>query len=243
MVFKCVSEEDAAAGNYNNEVDWMTCRYMNNGTEVTDCRWWISTTENTGNAPRTAVVVAVFPEDDQYEFPAPHKLVVTQPSGQDNTVYDPASSANMWRTMTETMEFYYATGDGWAPVEGGVQFQKDGNSYTIGLPVASWYQWQAQVKFLTDMSSTSAKTYDFYCVLNSNTDIANATIKLVKTGDDGFFYFDEKRALKAGTDLVFKMPNLQGKDMDKISLVLDFGGNPDNTVVTMRDVIFQEHQE
>lgn len=252
MTFKCVSEEDAAAGNYTNEVDWLSCRYMNNGTAVTDCRWWISTTENTGDAPRTAVVVALFPEDEQYEFPEPHKLVVTQPSGQDNTIYDPNSSANMWRTMTvEEMFCYYAPG--WSPIwsletngpltEGDL-FEADGNTYKFKMASATYERWQAQFAFRTNMSSSADKTYDFYCVINSNKDIASATVKLVKTGDDGNFYFDMNPVkLQAGTDCVVKMPRMQGKDMDKISLFFDFGGNPAETEVTVRDIIFQEHQE
>lgn len=33
------------------------------------------------------------------------------------------------------------------------------------------------------------------------------------------------------------------KDMHAISLVLDFGGNPADTKVTIKDIIFQTHRD
>ena len=35
----------------------------------------------------------------------------------------------------------------------------------------------------------------------------------------------------------------QPKDMHAISLVLDFGGNPADTKVTIKDIIFQTHRD
>ena len=82
VTFKCVSKEDSEAGNYNNVVDWLTCSYQKDGNgNITDCRWLISATKNTTGVSRTAVVVAVFPEYENYEFPAnPSKVVITQES-------------------------------------------------------------------------------------------------------------------------------------------------------------------
>ena len=251
ITFKCVSEEDAAAGNYENEVDWLSCQYMNDGAKITDCIWWVSADANEGAESRTAVIVAVFPDDDRYIFPEPRKLVVNQASGQDPTIYDPASAANLWNTMTvETMFCYYAPGwsviyasDSMGSLEEGELFEADGNNYKFKLASATYERWQAQFAFRTDISSSSSKTYDFYCVMNSNQNLGAALVKLVQTGADGNFYLETSQALEAGKDVVFKMSNMQGKDMDKISLFFDFGGNPANTEVTVRDIIFQEHQE
>lgn len=252
VTFKCVSKEDSDAGNYDNVVDWLTCSYQKNANgDITDCRWEISATENTTGAPRTAVVVAVFPEYENYEFPAnPSKVVVTQ-EAEDNTVYDPASAANMWNSMTvEEMFCFYAPG--WSPIyesaksgslQEGELFAADGNNYTFTMNSATWERWQAQFAFRTDMSSSASKTYDFYCVLNSTTDVAAALVKLVQTGADGNFYFELPVKLVAGQDIIVKKPNMAGMAMDKISLFFDFGGNPENTVVNIKDIIFQEHQE
>lgn len=249
--FKCVSEADAAAGNYENEVDWLSCRYAYNASGVYDCVWWVSAEENASSEPRTAVVVALFPDDERYEFPAARQLVVTQNPSNDGTIYDPTSPANMWLTMNiEQIFCYYAPG--WSVIyqtgnEGslaeGDLFEADGNSYKFKLASASYETWQAQFAFRTDMSSSADKTYDFYCVFNSNKNHGNVTAKLVETGNDGHFFFESKLQLVAGEDLVFKMPSMEGKNMGKISLFFDFGGNAAETEIVVRDIIFQEHQQ
>ena len=249
--FKCVSEADAAAGNYENEVEWLSCCYAYNAGGIYDCVWWVSADENTSSEPRTAVVVALFPEDERYVFPAAKQLVVTQNPANDGTIYDPTSAANMWLTMNvEQMFCYYApgwntiyaTGEEGSLPEGDL-FEADGNCYKFKLASASYETWQAQFAFRTDMSSSADKVYDFYCVLNSNKNHGNVTIKLVQTGNDGHMFFETKQVLVAGEDLVFKMPSMAGKNMDKISLFFDFGGNAADTEVVVRDIIFQEHQQ
>ena len=47
--------------------------------------------------------------------------------------------------------------------------EKNG-AYTIELPTATAMQWQAQVKFLTDMTTNAVTKYDFSCKLVSTTD-------------------------------------------------------------------------
>ena len=78
MLFRSISEDHYAAKNYTTDVDWLSCHYANNGTAITDCIWFVSATENTTGAPRTAYVVCVFPEDDGYQFPEPRALKITQ---------------------------------------------------------------------------------------------------------------------------------------------------------------------
>jgi len=152
--------------------------------------------------------------------------------------YDPDSECNLWKTATFTNEFYYAPG--WAQIAD-PGFVANGNSYQITLPTATNETWQAQVKFLTDMTTNAAMNYDFSAVFNSSKDHNNVTVKLVKTGEDGTFFFEEKISLKAYEDYVFIKTDLPGIDMDKVSLVLDFGGNIAETVVTMSRVVLKEH--
>lgn len=78
--FAYVSEENYAAKNYTSDVDWLSCEYLKEGTIINDCRWLVSTTENTGSE-RVAYVVCVFPEDEGYSFPEPRALKVTQKAG------------------------------------------------------------------------------------------------------------------------------------------------------------------
>ena len=163
-----------------------------------------------------------------------------QPEEQPTT---PQEAPNLWASMTKTMEFYYATGESWTLIEQGIGFEENDGTYTISLPVATWFKWQAQVKFLTDMTSSADKKYDFSCSLTSTTNIAAPTVKLVQTGNDGVFFFEETPALTAGEKLNFEKVALDGIDMAAITLVLDFGGCSENTVVTLTDVVFKEHKE
>ncbi|HMR84587.1 MAG TPA: hypothetical protein PKE30_15695, partial [Niabella sp.] len=120
-------------------------------------------------------------------------------------------------------------------------FTANGNAYQITLPTATTDTWQAQVKFLTNITTNAAKNYDFSAIFNSSKDHNNVTVKLVKTGEDGTFFFEEKISLKAYEDYVFIKTDMQGIDMDKVSLVLDFGGNTAGTAVTMSRIVLKEH--
>lgn len=160
------------------------------------------------------------------------------------TVFDPADATwNKWLSMNLlSMSYYYAPG--WAQIAD-PGLEQDGNNYVISLPEATTDQWQAQVAFHTDMSSSASKTYDFQCVLNSNQDHPGVTIKLVLSGggdNDNIFYFADRHPLTAGEDYIYRMTDMPGIDMDKISLFFDFGGCAAGTEVNLRDVLFQEHR-
>lgn len=160
------------------------------------------------------------------------------------TVFDAADAThNMWLNKNLlSMSYYYAPG--WAQIADPA-VEEDGNSYVISLPEATTDQWQAQVAFHTDMTSSAAKTYDFQCVLTSNQDHPGVTIKLVLSGggdNDNIFYFADRHPLKADEEYIYRMADMPGIDMDKISLFFDFGGNAAGTEVNVRDVLFQEHR-
>lgn len=157
------------------------------------------------------------------------------------TQWDPAAACNMWNTMTvEEMMYYYAPG--WAQIAN-PELTEDNGAYTLSLPEATTDQWQAQVAWRTDMTSSADKTYDFMVKLVSNTDHPGVTIKLTQTGDDNNFYFADRHPLTADEEFVYKMPNMAGKDMPKISLFFDFGGCAAGTEIVISEIIFQEHTE
>ncbi len=160
------------------------------------------------------------------------------------TVFDPADAThNMWLSMN-VLELFYYYAPGWAQIDNPAM-EQDGNSYKITLPAATTDQWQAQFAMHTDMSSSASKTYDFMCKLVSNQDHPGVTIKLVLSGggdNDQIFYFEGRHALKADEEYVYKMADMPGIDMNKISLFFDFGGNAENTEVTISDILFQEHR-
>lgn len=150
------------------------------------------------------------------------------------------SDCNMWKGVTYTNTFFYAPG--WTQIAD-PDLTADGNNYTVSLPEATTDQWQCQILFKTDLSTTSATSYDFSMKLSSvTTDVNGATIKLVKEGDDNTFFFAERIDLKAGEDVVFYRSDMAGLDIDKLNLVLDFGGAPADTKVNFYDVCLQEHK-
>ena len=61
--------------------------------------------------------------------------------------------------------------------------------------------------------------------------------------DDNFF-FAEQTDLLGNEDNKFWVASKKApKEMHAISLVFDFGGNPANTKVTIKDIIFQTHRD
>ena len=160
------------------------------------------------------------------------------------TVWDPADATwNKWLNKNLlSMSYYYAPG--WSQIAD-PGFADNGDNYVITLPEATADQWQAQVAFHTDITSSAAKTYDFQVVLNSTLDHPGVTIKLVLSGggdNDNIYYFADRHPLTAYEDYVYRMENMPGIDMDKISLFFDFGGNAAGTEVTVSNVLFQEHR-
>jgi hypothetical protein len=153
---------------------------------------------------------------------------------------DENSVDNMWHGVTFSTFFYYAPG--WSQIAD-PGFDVDGSKYTITLPSATSDQWQAQVHLNTDLTTSSAENYDFRITLNSTKDIKGATVKLVQDGKDDLYYFAERINLTAYDDITYKCVNMQGIDMTKVKLVLDFGGNPADAVVTASGIILQKHRE
>jgi hypothetical protein len=48
--------------------------------------------------------------------------------------------------------------------------------------------------------------------------------------------------ITADEEYIYKVANMPGKDMEKISLFFDFGGNAAGTEVQISDILFQEHR-
>ena len=154
--------------------------------------------------------------------------------------FDADSQFNMWKGITPTMEFWYAPG--WSQIAD-PGFKDDGNDYTITLPEATTDQWQAQVKFHTDLTTNAATNYDFSAIFNSDKDLTGATVKLVLDGDDGVFYFTDRIDLKANEDYIFWKSDMPGIDMPKVMLVLDFGGCQAGTTVNVSNIVLKKHAD
>ncbi len=160
---------------------------------------------------------------------------------------DVNSAENIWSGLTITPGFYYAPG--WAQIADPV-LTFSGKDFTVELPTATSDQWQAQVKLATDLRSVDTETsYDFKIVLESNNAQPGVTIKLVETDEpdkphDSNFFFAERIPLEAGAPKTFWLSGIKAPAaMNAVSLVLDFGGCPDNTEVKVSNIILQRHHD
>ena len=199
-----------------------------------------------GNAAGTVVslaniVVKDHAVDDGTVLPTEEE---PEPEPEQGAHYDIEGATNFWRSMTYTMGFYTAHGGDWAGLpDTGFEADDQKFVYKLTMPEATDSQWQRQVAFHTTMTSLADKFYDFCCTLTATRDIPGVTIKLVKEGDDNVFYFADRHDVKAYEPFEYKMPNMAGIDMEAIALFFDFGGNPADTEVVIKDICFQEHQE
>lgn len=155
------------------------------------------------------------------------------------------SADNLWHGINFTSSFYY--GPNWSQIADPA-FTVNGTEYTVVLPTATFQQWQSQIHLTPDnLATTAADSYDFKVILNASNDVNEATIKFVKVGesdeDKNTYVFVKQFDLTAGTDITAKVINAKGLDISQTKLVFDFGGNPANTTVVIKDIILQKHKE
>lgn len=161
----------------------------------------------------------------------------TKMNGFGGFVYD--SDFNLWKTAdVAAPSFYYAPG--WSQIAD-PSYSTTDDGYVLTLPSATTEQWQAQMLVGTNISTTSDKNYDFSVILTSTTDHPSVTVKLTDSNDDGVFYFAETVALTANEPVCFWKSDMPGIDIPSLKFVLDFGGNADNTVVTVESIVIKDH--
>lgn len=156
---------------------------------------------------------------------------------------DVDSPDNLFHGCTWTNSFYYAPG--WAQIAD-PEVKVDGSTITVTLPEATTDQWQAQVAFHTDISTSADKLYDFRVTFYSNKEHPGVTFKCVLSGggdNDNVFYMADRLKLSEYEDETYSWIGLPGIDMDKMSVFLDFGGNAAGTEIQIKDIIIQEHRE
>ncbi len=160
------------------------------------------------------------------------------------TWVDVDSADNLWHGVSFTPWFYY--GPNWAQIANPA-FTIDGTEYTAVFPTATSDHWQNQIHLTPkSLALTATENYDFKVTLNASNEIKGATIKLVLVGGtpetDAVFIFAEQFDLTAGNDISAKVINAKGVDISHAKLVFDFGGNPANTTVSIKDIILQKHE-
>ena len=161
-------------------------------------------------------------------------------AGPEEYKYD--SEANLWKAADAAHSYSFFYAPSWSQLPD-PEVENNGNEYLLKLPSATFAQWQAQFFIIPDnpVALESSKSYDFSVVLNSTTDIRAVTLKLTENGNDDNFLFTENVNLSAFEDYIFDLSDLPGIDAAAVKMVFDFGGNPDNTEVTIKRIVLKDH--
>ena len=161
-------------------------------------------------------------------------------AGPEEYKYD--SEANLWKAADAAHSYSFFYAPSWSQLPN-PEVENNGNEYLLKLPSATFAQWQAQFHIIPDspVALESSKSYDFSVVLNSTTDIKAVTLKLTENGNDDNFLFTENVNLTAFEDYIFDLSDLPGIDAAAVKMVFDFGGNPDNTEVTIKRIVLKDH--
>ena len=157
--------------------------------------------------------------------------------------FDANSQYNLWKGITPTATFYFQPG--WADVrtdEMEAAYQQGDNDYTVFVPDACADRWQAQFHLhTTDVNLSAANHYDFSVVMNADKDIDGVTIKLTNEADNEAIIDVADISLKANEDYVFWMSDIEGKDLQPVKLVFDFGHAAEPTTINITNVVIKDH--
>ena len=157
--------------------------------------------------------------------------------------FDAQSDFNLWKGITPTATFYFQPG--WADVrtdEMEAAYQQGDNDYTVFVPDACADRWQAQFHLhTTDVNLSAANHYDFSVVMNADKDIDGVTIKLTNEADNEAIIDVADISLKANEDYVFWMSDIEGKDLQPVKLVFDFGRAAEPTTINITNVVLKDH--
>ena len=119
--------------------------------------------------------------------------------------------------------------------------------YTVKLPQATTDRWQAQMALLDLGISTSAdKHYDFSCIITSSKGHNAVKVKLCDSGagGDDIILFDSKdvnTGLEAGEPKCIFGSDLEGKDIQNLKVVFDFGGNQADDEIMIESLVLKDH--
>ena len=152
------------------------------------------------------------------------------------------AESNLWlpADANHTYSQYYAPG--WSQLPN-PDITYDNGTYSFSCPSATSDQWQNQFFIIpvNDIALSSAVNYDFSVKVTLSQDVKNVTFKLTDATDDGNFLFTERMDVKAFEETVFWLSDLAGIDAAAVKMVFDFGGNPDNTDVSISNIVLKDH--
>ena len=158
--------------------------------------------------------------------------------------WDLNGESNIWLHSTaSTLSYYYAPG--WAQIADPTGVIEGQNKFSITLPSATTDQWQAQWHVgtgLTNADLDPEKSYDVRFTVYSNNSFTGVTFKLTDADNDGNFLLAERVDAVAYEETTYSFTGLKVDALTgaQFKIAFDFGGCPDNTEVTVSDIIIQE---
>ncbi len=107
-------------------------------------------------------------------------------------------------------------------------------------------QWQGQVHMWTNVETSADHKYDFMLTIESDKDLKNVTVKIVKgdslgdnADDDGVFIVVDRVNVDAGDPYTYFFKGKDGIDTKNLQVCMDFAGAPDKTNITVSDIRMQ----
>ena len=167
--------------------------------------------------------------------------------------WDPASGSNLWAAVEAGDAFISVTpwfaSDGWSQI-GDPTWKHENGEWSLTIPEGmGGSQWQGQFPINTTLTAKMDKKYNFYLVLESDSDLPGVTIKLTETDDeakhDDNFFFADRHDVKADEPFIYKAEGvtLPKNDAHALSLFFDFGGSPIGANIKISKIYFEESVE
>ncbi len=162
--------------------------------------------------------------------------------------WDYESGANLWKAVDDGTLFdafgYWFADNSWTALGTQPEATHSGDTYEITLPEGmGGSQWQGQFHIDTKLTALASKAYNFYFVMEADSDCPQVTVKLTDSGDTNFFC-EGRHDIKADEPFIFKLTGAslkEGTDASAIRLFFDFGGSPAGTHIKISKIYFEEN--
>ncbi len=217
------------------------------------CVWFSDLTVETGNDISNGKIVFDFGGNEAGTVITIESMVIKEHDNDDGTVLPEVdtrvepewvaleSDDNLWYSATlSDPTYYYAPG--WSQIDDPT-LTTGTNSWTLTFPSATYERWQNQFAIPTDIAWDDAEqSIDFKVVIESSASFTGHC-KLTDANSDDNYFFAEDVSLEEGGETTFWVTDvtIAVGAADQLKLVFDFGGNPDNTTVTIKNIILQKH--
>ena len=166
------------------------------------------------------------------------------------------SEFNIWKKSVDdgsNFEFistYYAHGGSWEANPDEITYDYSGSTLTVTLPDESDQRWQAQLHIgFPELEITSAKNYDFSCIIQSNNTFlegTGVTFKIVDKDNDGLFLIEPVIPVESAyEDIIYYVSDVPGVDIAKgnVKVAFDFGGCRAGTELTIKNIVLKDHAD